>query len=54
MAAKPIKYTAKAETFFTPEQKERLIGIANENGETLSGLLRRLGLKCIAEHEKGE
>ena len=49
MSAKPLQYTEKVAVSFSTEQLKALKTIANETGETVSGLLRRLALQYIAD-----
>lgn len=50
--AKPLKYTEKVAVAFTSEQLRELKQIAEQSGESVSGILRRLGLQYIAERKK--
>lgn len=52
LAAKPLKYSKKVAVSLAPDQLEALQRIADETGDTVSGLLRRLAIKFIAEQEK--
>ena len=52
MAAKPLRYTEKVAVSFTPEQLESLKKIAEETGDTVSGILRRLAIQYVEESKK--
>lgn len=52
MAAKPLKYSEKIAVSFTPEQINKLKKIADDTGDTVSGILRRLAIKFLSEYEK--
>ena len=52
MAAKPIKYSEKIAVSLSPEHMQALKDIANETGDTVSGILRRLAVQFISERKK--
>lgn len=52
VAAKPLKYSEKIAVSFTPEQINKLKKIADDTGDTVSGILRRLAIKFLSEYEK--
>lgn len=52
MAAKPLRYSEKVAVSLSPEQMHELKKIAEETGDTVSGILRRLAIQFIAEHKK--
>lgn len=52
MSPKPLKYSEKIAVSFTPEQIQDLKRIADETGDSVSGILRRLALKFISEYKK--
>ena len=52
MAAKPLKYSEKIAVSFTREQIDALKIIADETGDNVSGILRRLAIQFIKENEK--
>ena len=52
MAAKPLRYTEKVAVSFTKQQIEHLREIAENTGDTVSGILRRLAIQFIEENQK--
>lgn len=51
LSAKQLKYSEKVAVSFTPEQLQNLKKIANDTGDTVSGILRRLALQFISEYQ---
>lgn len=49
LSPKPLKYTEKIAVSFTTEQVKELKEIAEETGESVAGLLRRLALEYMTE-----
>lgn len=52
MSAKPLRYSERVIVMLSPEQMEELKKIAEETGDTVSGMLRRLAIQLISEHKK--
>ena len=52
MSAKPLKYSEKVAVSFTPDQLEALRTIAEETGDSVSALLRRLAIQFMSEYGK--
>ena len=52
MAAKPLRYSEKIAVSFTKEQLEQLREIAERTGDSVSGILRRLGIEYIEKYSK--
>ncbi len=52
MSAKPIKYSEKIAVSLSPEHIQALKDIAEETGDTVSGILRKLAVQFITEHKK--
>ena len=52
MAAKPLRYSEKVAVSFTPEQIQALKEIAEETGDSVSAMLRRLAIQLINEYKK--
>ena len=52
MAAKPLRYTEKIVVLLSEENAKELKRIADETGDTASGILRRLAIQFISENKK--
>ena len=50
--AKPLRYSEKVAVSFTPEQLKELKRIAEETGDTVGGMLRRLAIQFLTEYQK--